>query len=112
MSAQYRQALFELGLQGALGQDFGDSRHHDGEIHAYALVRVIPQLGLGAAGQARIAIAPPADFPASRYDVIGGALASLTLGRYQLGALGGVSSLGLDQAHFGGLAQLFASARF
>jgi len=112
LSAQYRQPYYELGLQGALGQDFGDSRNHDGEIHAYALARVLPQLGLGAAGQARIAIAPPADAPDSKYDIIGGGLASLTLGRYQLGALGGVSSLGLDQGHFGGLGQLFGSARF
>lgn len=112
LSAQVRQARYELGLQGALGQDFGDSRNHDGELHAYALVRVIPELGLGAAGQARIALAPPADSPASRYDVVGGALASLTLGRYQIGTLAGASSIGLAQGQLGALAQLFGSARF
>ncbi len=115
LSAQYRQAFYELGLQGAIGQDFGDSNNHDGEIHAYALLRPIPQLGLGAAGQVRIAIAPqPNDpnGPTSNYDVVGGALGSLTLGRYQLGLLAGVSSLGLDQGHLGALGQLFGTARF
>jgi hypothetical protein len=115
ISAQYRQAHYELGLQGNLGQDFGDSNNHDGEIHAYALGRPIPQLGLGAAGQVRIAIAPQAsdpNAPPSRYDVVGGGLASLTLGQYQLGALAGASSLGLDQGHFGALGQLFGTVRF
>jgi hypothetical protein len=115
LSAQYRQALYELGLQGALGQDFGDSNNHDGEVHAYALVRPIPQLGLGGAGQIRAAIAPKANdpsAPASKYDVLGGALASLTLGRYQLGLLAGASTLGLDPGHVGALGQLFGTARF
>ncbi len=115
LSAQYRQAFYELGLQGAIGQDFGDSNNHDGEVHAYALVRPIPQLGLGGAGQVRVAIAPKANDPngpTSNYDVIGGALGSLTLGRYQLGLLAGASSLGLDQGHVGALGQLFGTARF
>jgi len=115
LSAQYRQAFYELGLQGAIGQDFGDSNNHDGEVHAYALVRPIPQLGLGGAGQVRVAIAPKAsdpNGPTSNYDVIGGALGSLTLGRYQLGLLAGASSLGLDQGHVGALGQLFGTARF
>jgi hypothetical protein len=114
-SAQYRQARYELGLQGALGQDFGDSNNHDGEVHAYALVRPIPQLGLGAAGQVRIAIAPPAGDPGaepSHYDVVGGAIGSVTIDRYQLGALAGASTLGLEQGRAGGLGQLFATARF
>jgi hypothetical protein len=37
---------------------------------------------------------------------------SLTLGQYQLGALGGASTLGLAQGQAGGLAQAFAGARF
>jgi hypothetical protein len=112
ISSQYRQSKYELGLQGVIGQDFGDPTHHDGELHAYAVYRVIPQLALGAAGQVRIAIAPPMSATASAYDVIGGAIASLTLGRYQLGALAGASTLGLDQGHAGGLGQLFGSVRF
>jgi hypothetical protein len=112
LSLQHRHRRYELGLQGAIGQDFGDSRNHDGEIHAYALVRVIPQLGLGAAGQVRIAIAPPADSTGSSYDAVGGAIASLTISRYQVGALGGASTIGLAQGQAGALGQLFASARF
>jgi hypothetical protein len=112
VSAQYRRARYELGLQGVAGQDFGDSNHHDGEVHAYAVYRVIPQLALGAAGQVRIAIAPPPDAANSSYDVVGGAIASLTLGRYQVGALGGAGTLGLVQGHAGGLGQLFGSVRF
>ena len=101
VSAQYRQRLYELGLQGNLGQDFGDSSNHDGEVHAYALVRPIPQLGLGGAGQVRIAIAPPVGDPnaaPSHYDVVGGGMASVTLSKYQLAALAGVS---FHRAHAG-----------
>lgn len=115
VSAQYRQRMYELGLQGNVGQDFGDSNNHDGEVHAYALVRPIPQLGLGGAGQVRVAIAPKAgdpNAPASHYDFVGGALASVTLSRYQIGALVGASSLGLDQGHTGALGQLFGTAAF
>ena len=46
------------------------------------------------------------------YDVVGGAIASLTLGRYQVGGLFGVSTLGLNQGQAGALGQIFASARF
>jgi hypothetical protein len=115
VSAQYRARRWELGLQGALGQDFGDPSNHDGEVHAYALVRPIPQVGVGAAGQVRIAIAPQAGDPnatPSRYDVIGGGIGSLTLGRYQVGALAGASSLGLVQGTLGALGQVFGTARF
>jgi hypothetical protein len=112
ISAQYRAARYELGLQGVLGQDFGDSSHHDGELHAYVVYRIIPELALGGAGQVRIAIAPPADSIASRYDFIAGAIASLTLGRYQIGALGGAGTIGLTQGNAGALGQLFATARF
>jgi hypothetical protein len=109
LSAQFRVARYEAGLQAVVGKDFG-STDSDVEVHAYALYRVIAQLGLGAAGQARGAlVSQPGE---SSYDVIGGAIASLTLGRYQVGALAGASTLGLAQGHAGGLGQLFASARF
>ena len=111
-SLQHRQHRYELGLQGVLGQDFADSRNHDGELHAYALLRVVPQLGLGAAGQVRVALARPAGVEGSAYDALGGAIASLTLSRYQIGALGGASTIGLAQGQAGALGQLFASVRF
>jgi hypothetical protein len=121
LSAQYRHPRYELGLQGALGQDFGDSKNHDGEVHLYALYRLIPELGVGAAGQVRMAIGPDAtdpNAPPAYDDVMGGGIASLTLGRYQLGALAGVSTIGIapdrpsDLAKPGGAGQLFASFRF
>jgi hypothetical protein len=112
VSGQYRHRRFELGLQGVIGQDFADSSRHDSEFHSYAIYRVLPQLALGGAGQLRIAIAPRTAFAESTYDFIGGAITSLTLGRYQVGALGGVSTLGLNQGHAGVLGQLLGSARF
>jgi len=122
VSLQYRQARYEIGLQGVFGQDFGDSHNHDGEVHGYAVYRVIPQLALGVAGQGRFAIAPPPasdpNAPAADNDLIGGAIASLTVGRFQIGALGGVSTVGIAPtqptalARAGGLGQLFATARF
>jgi hypothetical protein len=112
LSAQYRRSRYELGLQAVVGQDFGDVNHRDGEAHAYAVYRVIPQLALGAAGQARVALSHSANDPSSTYDVVGGGLASLTIDRYQVGALGGVSSIGLAQGQIGGLGQLFGTVRF
>lgn len=111
-SAQYRHRYFEVGLQGVLGQDFADADGHDAEIHAYAVGRPIERLALGVAGQMRIAIAPPQDSTDSTYDVIGGGIVSVTFDRYQIAALGGASTLGLAQGSVGGLAQLFATARF
>jgi hypothetical protein len=113
VSAQYRRARYEAGLQGVMGQDFADSSHHDGEIHVYAVFRVIPQLALGGAAQLRVAIAPPpVGATVSDYDAIAGAIGSFTFGHYQLGALFGASTLGLDHGHVGGFGQLFGSARF
>jgi hypothetical protein len=109
LSAQYRRTRYELGLQAVIGKDFG-STDADAEVHTYALYRVIPQLGLGAAGQARYGIvSQPGE---STYDVVGGAMASLTLGRYQVGALAGGSTIGLAQGRAGALGQLFATARY
>jgi hypothetical protein len=110
VSGQYRRRRGELGVQAVIGKDFATD-DADAELHAYALYRVIPNLGLGVAGQLREGIVhnQPGD---TAYDVIGGAIASLTLGRYQVGALGGGSTIGLNQGHFGALAQLFASVRF
>jgi len=109
VSAQYRQARYEVGLQGVFGKDFATTSA-DGEAHAYAVYRFIPELALGAAGQVRKGLVSQPGDPS--YDVVGGAIASLTIGRFQVGALGGASSLGLAQGQVGGLGQFFLSARF
>ncbi|HEX3342939.1 MAG TPA: hypothetical protein VHS09_00150, partial [Polyangiaceae bacterium] len=107
VSAQYRQRRFEVGLQGVVGKDFATT-DADGEVHAYALYRVIPQLGIGGAGQVRTAIvSQPGE---TTYDVVGGAIASLTVAEYQVGVLAGGSTLGLAQGQAGALAQVFAGA--
>jgi hypothetical protein len=109
VSAQYRARAFEAGLQGVIGKDFATT-DADGEVHAYALYRVIPQLGIGAAGQLREGLVyQPGE---TAWDLIAGGIVSLTLGRYQVGGLVGATTLGLDQGRFGALGQLFASARF
>ena len=113
VSTQYRHTKYEIGLQAVLGQDLREGDGHDGELHAYAVYRVIPQLAVGGAGQVRIALGDDNEAVARRsYDVIGGAIASLTLGRYGIGALGGASTLGLDRTRTGALAQLFGTVRF
>ncbi len=110
VSAQYRHRYFEVGLQGVIGKDFATT-DADGEFHAYAAYRPIPQLALGGAAQIRIAIVSQPTDPSS-YDVISGAIASLTLGRWQLGLLGGESTVGLAQGQLGALGEIFATARF
>jgi hypothetical protein len=109
LSAQYRAKKFEAGVQAVAGKDFATTSA-DAEAHTYLLYRVIPQLGIGAAGQARFAIvSQPGD---NTYDALGGAIASLTLGRYQLAGLAGASTLGLAQGQAGALGQIFGTARF
>jgi len=108
-SGQYRQRRYELGLQAVVGKDFATT-DADSEVHAYALYRVIPELGVGAATQVRVAIvSQPGE---TAYDVIGGAIASLTLGRWQLGALVGESTVNLNQGQVGALGEVFGTARF
>jgi hypothetical protein len=109
LSAQYRMPRYEAGIQAVAGKDFG-STDADVEGHLYALYRVIPQFGLGAAGQMRVAVvSQPGE---NTYDFMGGAICSLTLGAYQVGALAGTSTLGLAQGQFGALGQVFGTARF
>jgi hypothetical protein len=92
-----------------VGKDFATT-DADAEGHAYAVYRVIPQLALGLATQARRAIvSQPGE---TKYDVIGGGIASLTLGRWQVGALGGESTVGLNQGQVGGLGEVFGSVHF
>ncbi|HTQ44803.1 MAG TPA: hypothetical protein VMI75_18710 [Polyangiaceae bacterium] len=109
LSAQYRKRSWEAGLQAVMGKDFATT-DADAELHAYALYRVVPQLGIGAAGQVRDGVViQPGE---TSYDAIAGGIVSFTITQYQLGGLFGASTLGLDQGHFGALGQLFASARF
>jgi hypothetical protein len=108
-SGQLRERYYEFGLQGVAGKDLATS-DADAELHAYALYRVIPQLGLGVAGQVRLAVVSQAGD--SAYDVITGAMASLTVSRWQIAGLGGVTTIGLEQGRVGGLGQVFATARF
>jgi hypothetical protein len=109
LSAQYRMPRYEVGIQAVGGKDFA-STDADVEGHAYALYRVIPQFGVGAAGQMRVAVvSQPGE---NTYDAMGGAICSLTLGAYQVGALAGTSTLGLAQGQFGALGQVFGTARF
>jgi hypothetical protein len=109
VSAQYRRPRYELGLQAVGGKDFATTSS-DLEAKGYALYRVIPQLGVGAAGQARYGVvSQPGQ---STYDVVSGGMTSVTISRWQLGALGGVTTIGLNQGQVGGLGEVFGSARF
>jgi hypothetical protein len=109
LSAQYRRPRWEAGLQAVMGKDFATT-DADAELHAYALYRVVPQLGIGAAGQVRDGLViQPGE---TSYDVIGGGIVSFTITQYQIGGLFGATTLGLDQGHFGALGQVFGSARF
>ncbi len=109
ISAQYRHRYFEVGLQGVIGKDFATT-DADSEFHAYAVYRPISALALGGATQVRIAlVSQPGE---TTYDVIGGGIVSLTLGRWQVAGLGGESTVGLNQGQVGGLGEIFATARF
>jgi hypothetical protein len=111
-SAQYRQRFYEVGLQGVIGKDFATT-DADSEIHGYFVIRPIPQLALGAATQIRIGLVAQPDEPPA--DFISGAIASVTLGRWQIAGLGGESTVGLNndtQIRVGALGELFGTARF
>jgi hypothetical protein len=109
VSAQYRRERYEAGVQAVLGKDFATT-DADAELHAYALYRLVPVLGVGAAGQARFGlVSQPGD---STYDVVAGPIASLTISRWQVAALSGVTTLGLNQGLVGALAQVFGTVHF
>jgi hypothetical protein len=111
--SQYRHRKYELGLEGVVGKDFATVAA-DGEVHAYAIYRVIPRLGIGAASQLRLAMVQPPGGPQPFGDVVSGGIASLTLGRWQLGALAGESTVGLNVGstiHAGALGEVFATTR-
>jgi hypothetical protein len=113
LSAQYRQKKYEVGLQAVFGKDFA-TVDADAEGHAYAIYRIIPELGVGAAVQYRKSAyffgpAQPGD---TTFDVISGGIASFTYGRWQLGTLVGESTVGLNQGQAGFLGELFGTARF
>jgi len=114
VSTQYRGRHLEVGLQAVVGKDFATT-DADGEVHAYAVARPIPEVAVGAASQVRIGlVSQPGEPPA---DVIAGGIASLTLGHWQLGALGGESTVGLGvpttvKVQVGALGEVFGTARF
>jgi hypothetical protein len=112
-SSQYREAAYEVGLEGVIGKDFATVAA-DGEIKAYAVYRVIPRLAIGAAAQLRLAIVQPPGGPQPFGDVIAGGIASFTYGRWQFGALAGMSTVQLNvgsTVNAGALAEVFATAR-
>lgn len=118
-SFQYRRARFELGAQGVFGQSLEEGEEHDLEARVYGAFRVVPQLAVGLSAQVRGDIGEEEGEEAGRprvagrneFDVIGGAMASFTSGRWQAGALVGASTIGMAE-RAGLLGQLFGSARF
>jgi hypothetical protein len=116
-SFQYRRPRFEFGAQGVFGQSLEEGEEHDLEARVYGAFRVVPSLAVGLSAQLRGDIGEEEEERAaaragrSEFDLIGGAMASFTSGRWQAGALVGASTIGLyERAGF--LAQLFGSARF
>lgn len=117
-SFQYRRPRFEFGAQGVFGQSLEEGEEHDLEARVYGAFRVIPQLALGLSAQVRGDIGQEEEgvgrarpLGKNEFDVIGGAMASFTLGRWQAGALVGASTIGMNE-RAGFLGQLFGSARF
>jgi hypothetical protein len=112
VSTQYRQRFFEVGLQAVIGKDFATT-DADAEFHTYVVGRPIPELALGGAFQGRYGIVSQPD--EAREDAVGGAIISATLGRWQIAALGGGSTIGLsDGTHVrgGALGEVFGTVRF
>ena len=118
-SMQYRAQRFEVGAQGTFGQSLEEGEEHDIEARIYAAYRVIPSLALGVTGQVRGDIgeesaeieAERARLGRSEFDFIGGATASYTFSRWQIGTLLGASTLGLyEQVAF--LGQVQGQVRF
>ncbi|MFO0660958.1 MAG: hypothetical protein U0165_14170 [Polyangiaceae bacterium] len=115
-SIQHRAKMFEIGAQATVGQALKDGGEHDLEARLLALYRFIPELGIGAAGQIRGDIGEEeqeANRPTGKrdFDAVGGAIASATYGRWQLAALGGMSTLGLRNKA-SPITQIFAGAQF
>jgi len=113
VQSQYRKLSYEAGIEAVIGKDFATVAS-DGEVHAYAVYRPVPSLAVGAASQLRFAIVQPPGGPQPFGDVIGGAIASYTRGRWQLGALAGESTVGLavgSTVHAGALGEIFGTAR-
>ena len=116
---QYRARRWEVGAQGTFGQSLTEADGHDIEARVYAAWRVIPSLALGVAVQTRADVgegspeeeAARAAKGLPELDFIGGALASWTYERWQLGALAGASTIGFaNGAAF--IGQAFGTVRF
>lgn len=118
-SVQYRAARWEVGAQGTFGQSLVDGEEHDIEARAFAAWRVVPSFALGAAAQLRVDVGNESpEFEAmlrarglAEVDLIGGAIASYTYERWQVGALAGLSTVGLYE-NVGFIGQGFGSVRF
>jgi len=118
-SLQYRARRWEVGAQGTLGQSLVDGAEHDVEARAFAAWRVTPSLAVGLAAQLRVDVgneSPQLEAMLrarglAEVDMIGGATASYTFDRWQVGALGGVSTIGLYESA-GFIGQAFGSVRF
>jgi hypothetical protein len=118
-SVQYRARRWEVGAQGTFGQSLVDAGEHDLEARAFAAWRVIPSFAVGVAAQLRVDVGN--ESPAleamlrarglAEVDMIGGAMASYTYERWQVGALAGVSTIGLYE-NAGFIGQGFGSVRF
>ena len=118
-SVQYRARRWEVGAQGTFGQSLVDGEEHDLEARAFAAWRVIPAFALGVVAQVRVDVGNESpNFEAmlrarglAEVDMIGGAMASYTFERWQVGALAGLSTIGLNE-NVGFIGQGFGSVRF
>ena len=118
-SLHYRAPRWEAGAQGTFGQSLVDGAEHDLEARAFAAWRPTPALALGVAAQLRVDVgneSPELEAMLrarglAEADLIGGATASYTFERWQLGMLLGVSTVGLYESA-GFIGQGFGSVRF
>lgn len=117
-SLEARTPRLEAGANAVLGQSLAEAGEHDVELHLFGGVRPFPALLLGVSGQVRAGIGEeesaagggPRELEADT-DLQGGAIASLTVGTWQLGTLVGASTLGLTD-HAGLLVEVFGAVRF
>jgi hypothetical protein len=128
VSFQYRRARFEAGVQGTFGQSLNNGSERDIEARVYAVGRPTPRLALGVAAQVRGDVGEECTtsdeaaceaeerarlmtMQRAEFDLLGGAIASFTYERWQLGGLFGASTLGYYE-NVGLIAQAFGSVRF
>jgi hypothetical protein len=100
-SLQYRARFVEAGVQGAFGQSLSDAGVRNLEARAYAALRPVAALALGVSAQVRGDVgddeAPDEVQGRNDIDFVAGGTVSVTVSRWQFGALVGATSLGLVQ---------------